>query len=640
MLRLRSNLSGATAAGLVHARRRPRMVNPNEPAKLPIDPPSRANRLVWALLACAAITHLPSLFNPFFIDDYVYLETVKDLTPAKVADIFTSSTMGEEASGVWWTPKGPLPFYRPIGELTFALDWRLWGLHPAGYHLTNLLLHLVCVYLTWRLARKLVESDMTAFVAALVFALHPVHTEAVVWISGRFDLLVCVCALASTISYLNWRAGGPRRGWWGAASVGWFIVGLGCKETALILPAVLLGTELIIRWGGSTSVAPVSAGLRAFGRAGTPAPLRAETPAPLLLKGLVFGALGAAYLAGRFALFDGLGNLPPPYGLDRSTPLIAIKGLAWNLAQYALDFVLFIQVDAIYLADFWARHPAAMAAALLLAGAIVVMLTRLGWRRHSFRVGVVWVVLFTTPSLLAMPGERNVYLSSVGLALMAAAALEAFAQRDDAPGAPARWIRRASFAVVGLWIVMGFVEHGVTWCVTSSGEKVYRDLEAQVPDPPPGARIFVINQCPLNAVGFDQAIRLRYDRPDLAGCALSLAPAPEGTSIDRVIRLGPDSIRLERTPGMFFDSFIEKFHLFSEPAERLPAAARRMGLTLLDPPTTYVGLNRLDLRLPYPLDDPRMLLFTWDNRMIHGRADYLRLMTEAGLRRCDVLDGE
>lgn len=611
--------SAAGSAGAIIARLPPRLAGrefttalqndspPLNPHRAPIDP--RERRWLRALLVCVSLLHLPGLLNPFFIDDYVYLETVKNLTAAKVADIFTSSTMGEEASGVWWTPAGALPFYRPLGEMTFALDWAIWGLRPAGYHLTNLLLHTLCVYLVWRLARRLFGPGGVPIGVALVFGLHPVHHEAVAWISGRFDLLVCATVTASTLAYLRWREGGPRSGRWLALSLVGFVAGLGCKETGLILPAMIVAIELFLARG---SVRPLGHRLGAL---------------------VAFGGLSLLYLYGRFQLFDGLGHLPPPYGLDRSTTMTAVRSLAWNLAQYTLDLALFIQVDAIYLADFWSRNLGVMLAVLAMALAVFAVTARLAWRHPGWRLGLVWLAIFTAPSLLAMPGERNVYLASAGIAMMAGGVLWALNRRSTLGGRPSLALRRCAVALVGFWVVLGFVEQGVMWCLASAGERVFRDLETMLPDPPRDARIFVVNQCPLNAVGFDQAIRLRYDREDLGGCALSLSPNLEGGTRDVVVQTGPDTVRLQREGAPLFASFIERFHLFSEPATSLPAAARRMGLEILDPPATYADLTSLEFRLPMPVADPRIQLFVWDNSQVRGRADYPFLMTLASLRR-------
>jgi hypothetical protein len=584
------------------------------PPPSPVSPGER--RWLRALLICVSLLHLPGLLNPFFIDDYVYLETVKDLTISRVGEIFTTSTMGEEASGVWWTPAGALPFYRPIGEMTFALDWAIWGLRPAGYHLTNLLLHTLCVYLVWRLARRLFGPGVVPVAVALVFGLHPVHHEAVAWISGRFDLLVCATVTASTLAYLRWRSGGPQSGRWLGLALGGFVVGLGCKETGLILPAMIVAIEVLLpRRPGADR--PVGQRLGAIA---------------------VFGVLSLAYLGGRFMLFDGLGHLPPPYGLDRSTTMTAVRSLAWNLSQYMLDLALFIQVDAIYLADFWSRNMGVMLAALAVALLIFVGSAVVAWRHPGWRIGLVWLAVFTAPSLLAMPGERNVYLASAGIALMAGGVLQMLRRGEGEGSRLPAIVRRAGFTLVGLWVVMGFVEQGVMWCLASAGEKVFTDLEAMLPDPPPDARIFVVNQCPLNAVGFDQAIRLRYDRSDLTACALSLSPAIETGSKDVVIRTGPDTVRLEREGALLFGSFIERFHLFSEPVESLPVAARRMGLEILNPPTTYDGLRSLEFRLPVNVDDPRLQLFVWDNHQVLGRGDFPFLMTLASLRRHESLE--
>jgi hypothetical protein len=561
------------------------------------------------LLIAVVILQLPSLFNPFIIDDYVYLETVHELDWAKVKDIFTTSTMGAEASGVWWTPIGALPFYRPLGEMTFAADYFLWGMNPFGYHVTNLLLHLACIFLVWKLARRLLERPEWALASAVIFALHPVHSEALVWISGRFDLLVCGVVLASVLCYLRWQrsdGGGTR---WLLLSLGGFVVGLGCKETAVILPAVLVGVEVLCKQG-------------------------ARPRARMVRLGVVtstFGVIALAYLALRFALFGGLGTLPPPYGVDLSAPLAAGGAIMWNLAQYLLDFAIFIQVDAIYTADFLANHIVITSFLLVVSTVIFLIGTVFAWRSLAFRVGVVWLAFFTAPSLLVMPGERNVYLASAGFSLIVAAAYARMRRRFDTTPARNVLAKRFTTTAVCLLAFITVAEQGVMWGVAASSEKVLRDLEALMPDPKPGTRVFVVNQCPLHAVGFDQAIRLRYDRPDLAGFALTLSPTFVVSSTDVIVPTGKCSLRVERRGGVIFDSFVEKFTLFSQPITGLPEAAQRVGLKLLDLPASYDQLTAIQFQMPYPLDDPRLRIFLWNNQRIRGTLDLLRLMDWAQL---------
>jgi hypothetical protein len=206
--------------------------------------------------------------------------------------------------------------------------------------------------------------------------------------------------------------------------------------------------------------------------------------------------------------------------------------------------------------------------------------------------------------------------------------------RRERPPAAGGWLRPASYAVVGVWLVVGVTSGVLMGCLAFAGEKVYRDLASLLPDPPRDARIYVVSQNPLNSVGFTQALRLRYGRSDLAGCALSLSPTLCASSTDRILPLGPDSIRLVREGGAFFSSFFERFHRFSEPASGLAETARRSGLELLNPPPSLDDLRVLELRLPYPLDDPRIQVFYWDNHRIRHWWDLIRMGNVTELSRC------
>jgi hypothetical protein len=165
---------------------------------------------------------------------------------------------------------------------------------------------------------------------------------------------------------------------------------------------------------------------------------------------------------------------------------------------------------------------------------------------------------------------------------------------------------------------------------------VYRDLQALLPDPPRNARIYVVNQSPLNSVGFSQALRLRYDRSDLSGCALTVSPTLPSSCVDKVLRLGPDSIRVVRDGGAFFGSFVERFHRFGEPASSLAEACQRAGIELLDPPSAYDNVTALEFRFAYPLSDPRLQLFYWDNHLVRSQLDLLWIEGLTEVRRCEL----
>jgi protein O-mannosyl-transferase len=154
------------------------------------------------------------------------------------------------------------PFYRPLYVLSFGVDFWLYGTNPTGYHVTNLALHLLCSFFVYLLALELVpgrRGGRVAVTAGAVFALHPLHPEAVTWISGRVDLICAVFYLPALLLFLRWLRSEARA--YLALSLVFFALALLAKEMAVtyrgrslpgavlgVLPfAVLLGAYLAFR---------------------------------------------------------------------------------------------------------------------------------------------------------------------------------------------------------------------------------------------------------------------------------------------------------------------------------------------------------------------------------------------------------
>ena len=141
---------------------------------------------------------------------------------------------------------------RPVLHATFLLDRSLYGHHPAGYHLLNLLLHLGSSLLVYRILSRAVtgESRQIPFWAALLFLVHPIETEAVTYISGRASGLMAFFYLSAFLLYVKTSDptghGVPSRLLMPGA-MAFLLLSLGSKETAMIFPLALLLWDVLIR---------------------------------------------------------------------------------------------------------------------------------------------------------------------------------------------------------------------------------------------------------------------------------------------------------------------------------------------------------------------------------------------------------
>ncbi|MBI2902336.1 MAG: glycosyltransferase family 39 protein [Candidatus Methylomirabilis oxyfera] len=155
-------------------------------------------------------------------------------------------------------------YYRPMITLSGAIDYTLWGPNPFGGHLTNLLLNVVNGMLVYGIAARLSPSPTRGFglLAGLLFALHPLHPEAVHWLVGRTELIVACFALLSILLYLTFVERG-RPVWW-LLSILTFLLALGSKETAVVVPFALTLYQLFFpasgpdrrRYGGVVRLVP------------------------------------------------------------------------------------------------------------------------------------------------------------------------------------------------------------------------------------------------------------------------------------------------------------------------------------------------------------------------------------------------
>lgn len=96
-------------------------------------------------------------------------------------------------------------FYRPLIGLTYLLNYSVWFDKPFGYHITNMLFHAANALLLYFITNKIFKSATTAFLSSMLFAVHPIHTESVSWISGRTDVAAATFIFLSVLAHIEFK---------------------------------------------------------------------------------------------------------------------------------------------------------------------------------------------------------------------------------------------------------------------------------------------------------------------------------------------------------------------------------------------------------------------------------------------------
>jgi tetratricopeptide (TPR) repeat protein len=150
----------------------------------------------------------------------------------------TANPMLTAADGWWriWFSAHHQSQYFPLVYSTLRLEYGLWGLQPLGYHIVNVVLHIGNALMVWHLLRRLAVPG--AWLAAAVFALHPVQVETVAWVTELKNTESTLFYLLAVLAWLNFCGGRSR--WFYALALGWHALALFAKTTACTLPAVLL----------------------------------------------------------------------------------------------------------------------------------------------------------------------------------------------------------------------------------------------------------------------------------------------------------------------------------------------------------------------------------------------------------------
>lgn len=182
------------------------------------------------LAVIVALVYAPALNAYFISDDFQYLSYLFNNSPA---------LLNWDKLDFWFIGgmDGYL-YFRPAGHALVLLDYILWYLSPFGYHLTNVLLHLGASFLVYLLTVRLLQQRAAAAFTAALFAVLSVHAEAVSWVAARYDVLAGLYSFASVLFLVLYAQKGKP--FYYVISLGASAMALASKETAIVLPAVLL----------------------------------------------------------------------------------------------------------------------------------------------------------------------------------------------------------------------------------------------------------------------------------------------------------------------------------------------------------------------------------------------------------------
>lgn len=443
-----------------------------------------------SVLAVAIYANAPA--NGFALDDeFILLNNERVHGVEHVLEAVTSP--------YWPGAPGRIGMYRPLTAASFAVEWELWGDRAAGYHVTNVLIHAAVTVLVFGLLLWLAGFE-GALAGAAIFAVHPVHVEAVSNIVGRGELLAALFVLLACHVYLwSERAPGePRRERWGALAVGGcYFLALGAKEIAVTLPAALLLLEL----GRSDAT------LRDLVRRIRD---RWVTYAAMVL------ALIAYLTARTVVLSTALGNDPAPFLHDASGAVRVLTAISvWpeylRLMIFPRELVSDYSPGVIMPAtSLGIPVLAGLATALLLA-----VVTLLAWRRvRLVSLGIAWGVLVLLPvsnlffAIGIMIAERTLYLPSVGLSIAVAGAVRlAWSAAANAGARASAWVRPA---LVASGLVILAAAGWRTWTRTPEWADSDTAIRALARDHPESFRVQWVLADRMRARGDREAAIERY----------------------------------------------------------------------------------------------------------------------------------
>jgi protein O-mannosyl-transferase len=357
-------------------------------------------KTIWLVALAALAVYFNSLWNGFAYDDvWIIANNPRIHDPTNLRGLLLTP---------YWPNYGPeYGLYRPLTIFGFAMQWFLVGDTPSFFHFINVLAHTGCAVLVFLLVEQLI-SRRAALAAALLFAVHPLHTEAVANVVGQAELWATLTALAACVIYAKRPATriGPERL---VAIVVLYATGMLAKESAVVLPALLLLIDVVqqrIQPNRESIIKYIDAAAFTF----------------IMLAAVLF-----AYITLRVSVLGNFGgvNAAPdlPFLRQGHRVLNALRSWPEYVRLLFFPFNLSIDYGPGVVLPVESFTPMTLLGLLFLVVTITLMLAT-PWHRYSGLVAGWFMIAILPVSNLLIPigvliAERTLYLPSVAVCILA-----------------------------------------------------------------------------------------------------------------------------------------------------------------------------------------------------------------------------
>lgn len=422
------------------------------------DDPRGWAALGMAIALLAVIASATSLGNAFAYDDrWIIVENARAHSLHAPWKFFAET---------YWPNSRGAALYRPLTILLYAVQWRVGDGSPLVYHAVNVALYAALSVLLFWFALQLLPRT-AAWVAAALFAVHPVHVEAVGNVVGQAELWTALSLIAAVGLYVRDRREGLPLGLTTKAQIiALFVLGMLVKENAIVLPALIVAAEIF---------------LVADGR-----PLR-ERADDLLSWLCWLGLFAALFLLVRVAVLqDVAGDVPHPALINTTMPERALvmlglvpefgRLLLWPARLYA-DY----SPQQVRVHTSWSLEH--VPGVLLLSCAVILFVV--SWRRSPVvAFGLAWFAVAIAPVMnLLLPtgiliAERTLLLPSAGLMLAVGAGVPWIVTQVRTVGRPSRLLAYGALAAL---LMLGAAHSAERQRVWRNNDAVFQSLSTDAP---------------------------------------------------------------------------------------------------------------------------------------------------------------